>query len=189
MAWRIHFTADDLERIQVRPPLGPLAETVKAMTLLRCPQQPRATYRQWRGQVKGKLTPQMTTLGALIPPGTKGVDLPMLTGTAATMEQGIAALLAVPRQHLLVEMEFTDRAHKLPAGAWAMAEAGGQARLQLAASTVAAYQVLVEPYWPRIHACLHAEHVTWLRTLATDGWAWNSCAPDNGQPPDAMASP
>ncbi len=46
MVWRIHFTADDLEQIQVRPPLGPLA------------------------------------------------DLPMLTGTAATLEQGIAALLA-----------------------------------------------------------------------------------------------
>jgi hypothetical protein len=37
MVWRIHFTADDLERIQVRPTLGPLAETVTAMCLLRCP--------------------------------------------------------------------------------------------------------------------------------------------------------
>ena len=34
MVWRIHFTADDLERIQVKPTLGPLAETVKAMSLL-----------------------------------------------------------------------------------------------------------------------------------------------------------
>ena len=29
MVWRILFTAEDLERIQVRPTLGPLAETVK----------------------------------------------------------------------------------------------------------------------------------------------------------------
>jgi Helix-turn-helix domain len=169
MVWRIHFTAEDLERIQVRPTLGPLAETVKAMGLLRCPQQPHALYRQWRGQVKGRLTPQMTALSALIPPGSKGVDLPMLTGTAPTMEQGVQALLAVPREHLLVEMEFIDREHKLPAAVWAVAETGGPARLQLAAASVAAYQVLVEPYWTRVHARLRAEHVAQLRMLAAGG--------------------
>jgi hypothetical protein len=169
MAWRIHFTDEDLERIQVRPTLGPLGETVKAMSLLRCPQQPRAPYRQWRGQVKGTLTPQMAPLTALIPPGSKGVDLSMLTGTAATLEQGVQALLAVPREQLLVEMEFTDRSHKLPASVWAAAETGGPARLRLAAAAVAAHQALVEPYWTRIHACLHAEHVARLRTLAAGG--------------------
>jgi predicted transcriptional regulator len=169
MVWRIHFTAEDLERIQVRPTLGPLAETTAALSMLRCPQQPRALYRQWRSQVKGRLTPQMAVLTALCPPGSKGVDLPMLTGTAPTLEQGVQALLAVPREQLLVEMQFTDRRHRLPAGAWAVAEANGQGRLELAAATVAAYQVLVEPYWNRIHACLHAEHVARLRTLAADG--------------------
>lgn len=169
MVWRIRFTAEDLERIQVRPTLGPLAETVKAMCLLRRTQQPRAPYRQWRGQVKDRLTPQMTALTALIPPGSKGVDLPMLTGTAPTMEQGIKALLAVPREHLLVEMEHTDRAGKLPAATWAVAEPGSQARLQLAAAAAAAHQVLVEPYWTRIHACLHAEYVARLRMLAAGG--------------------
>ena len=93
MVWRIHFTAEDLERIQVRPALGPLSETVTAMSLLRCPQQPRAPYRQWRGQVKGRLTPQMAPLTAMIPPGSKGVDLSMLTGPAVTLEQGVLALL------------------------------------------------------------------------------------------------
>lgn len=78
MVWRIHFTAEDLERIQVRSALGPLAETVKAMSLLRCPRQPRAPYRQWRGQVKGRLTPKMAAFTALIPSGSKGVDLSML---------------------------------------------------------------------------------------------------------------
>jgi hypothetical protein len=169
MVWRIHFTAKDLERIQVRPTLGPLAETVKALSLLRCPRQARAPYRQWRDQVKDRLTPQMTALTALSPPGSPGVDLPMLTGTAPTMEQGVQALLAVPREHLLMEMSYVDRMHKLPASAWAAAETGGQARLRLAAATVAAYRVLVEPYWTRIHACLHAEQVACLRALAAGG--------------------
>jgi predicted transcriptional regulator len=169
MVWRIHFTAEDLERIQVRPTLGPLAETVTAMYLLRCPQQPRAPYRQWRSQVKSRLTPQMGALTALIPPGTKGVDLSMLTGAAATLEQGVQALLAVPREHLLVEIEFIDRWRKVPASVWEAAETGGQARLRLAAAAVAAHQALVEPYWTRIHACLHAEYVARLRTLAEGG--------------------
>ena len=169
MVWRIHFTAEDLDRIQVRPSLGPLAETVKAMSLLRCPHQPRAAYRQWRGQVKGRLTPRMAPFTALIPPGTKGVDLYMLTGEAATVEKGVQALLAVSREQILMEMEFTDREHKLPADVWAVAETGGQARLKLAAAAAAAHQVLVEPYWTRVHACLHAEHMAWLRTLATGG--------------------
>ena len=169
MVWRIHFTAEDLERIQVRPTLGPLAETVRALCLLRCPQQPRLPHRQWRSQVKGRLTPQMSALTAMLPAGSKGVDLIMLTGTAATLEQGVQALLTVPREQMLAEMEFTDRDHRLPAAAWAAAETGGQARLQLVAATVAAHQVLVEPYWTRIQACLHAEHVARLRALAAGG--------------------
>src|ERR1700723_3768615 len=134
MVWRIHFTADDLKLIQVRPTLGP----------------------------------QMAALTAMIPPGSKGVDLSMLTGPAATLEEGVKALLAVPREHLLVEMDFADQECKLPASVWAAAETG-QARLQLAAAAVAAHQVLVEPYWTRIHASLQAEHVARLRTLAEGG--------------------
>jgi len=169
MVWRIHFTAEDLERIQVRPTLGPLAETVEAIALLRCPQRPRALYARWRDQVKGRLTPQMTALTDLIPPGSMAVDLPMLTGQAPTIEQGVQALLTMPREHLLVEMEFADRAGKLPAAAWAVAEAGGEGRLQLAAAAAAAHQALVEPYWTRIHSCLHADHIARLRTLAAGG--------------------
>jgi len=167
MVWRIHFSADDLARIQVSPTLGPLAETVMAVTLLRCPQQPRALLSEWRGQVQDRITPRMRPLTALIPPGTKGVDLCTLTGEAPTIEQGVQALLAVPREHLLVEMEYADRRSRLPAAAWALAETGG--RPDLAEAAQAAYQALVEPYWTRIRALLHAEQATRRRTLAREG--------------------
>ena len=52
MVWRIHFSPDDLDRVQLRPTLGPLAETVLAVWLLRDPQQPRTLLSQWRGQVQ-----------------------------------------------------------------------------------------------------------------------------------------
>jgi hypothetical protein len=85
MVWRIHFTADDLARIQVNPTLGPLAETVLAVSVLRSPAPPHALD-EWRSQVQGSITPQMRPLTALIPPGTKGVDLCTLTGEAPTIE-------------------------------------------------------------------------------------------------------
>jgi predicted transcriptional regulator len=169
MAWRIHFTAEDLERIQVSPTLGPLAETVMALGLLRCGRQHPALLAPWRGQVKGKLTSQVAPLTALMPLGSKGVDLCMLTGAAPTIQQGARALMAMSAEHVLAEMEYTDRMSRLPAAAWAVAEADGPARHQLVAATRAAYQALIEPYWPRIRACLHAEQVTRNKILATGG--------------------
>ena len=165
MVWRIHFSENDLARIQVSPTLGPLAETVLALALLRCSRQPRSMLSAWRGQVR--VTPRMRPLTALIPPDCNGVDLPTLVGETATIEQGVQALLDVPREHLLVEMEWIDRRHRLPPLAWAMAEAGG--RPELAEATQVAYQELIQPFWPRIRASLYAEQAARRRTLAAEG--------------------
>jgi DNA-binding transcriptional ArsR family regulator len=109
----------------------------------------------------------MTPLTALIPPDCRGVDLPTLVGETATIEQGLQALLTVPREHLLVEMEYIDRRNRLSPLAWAMAEAGG--RPELAEATQVAYRELVQPFWPRIRARLHAEQAARRRTLADGG--------------------
>jgi DNA-binding transcriptional ArsR family regulator len=167
MVWRIHFTVEDVERIQVKPTLGPLAETIEAMTLLRDARQRRVAFSQWRSQVTGRLTAEIAPLASLIPPGSLGVDLLTLTGPATTIEQGVQALLAMPREHLLAEMEATDRMDKLPAAAWPLADQEG--RVQLAEAARAAHQAMVEPYWPRIGAVLHAEHIARSRTLAAGG--------------------
>src|ERR1700730_18604258 len=81
-----------------------------------------------RVQVRPTLGPLAGTGLALGPPDCTAVDLPTLFGETATIEQGIQALLDVPREHLLVEMEWIDRRHRLPPLAWAMAEAGGGPR-------------------------------------------------------------
>jgi hypothetical protein len=169
MAWRIHFTAADLERIQVSPTLGPLAETVLALGTIRCGRQQPAVLSPWRGQVMDKITPRLAPLTAFMPLGGQAVDLCMLTGAAPTIELGVQALLDMPSERVLCEMGYTDQMWKLPTSAWAAAEAGSPARLELAAATQAAYQALVEPYWSRIHACLHAEQVTKAKALAAGG--------------------
>jgi Helix-turn-helix domain len=168
MVWRIHFTAEDLARIQVSPTLGPLAETVLAMKLIRgCQMQPRKMFGPWRSQVGGKVTRRMKALTDLIPAGSHGVDLCTLTGEAPTIEQGLAALLAAPREQMLLEMGLFERWHRLPASAWSLADP--EAREPLAAAMLAAHQALIEPYWTRMLACLEAEQVIRRRTLAIGG--------------------
>jgi DNA-binding transcriptional ArsR family regulator len=169
MVWRIHFTAADLARTRISPIPGPLAETVMALSLLRCPLQPRTLFSEWRSQVGGQLTAPMKPLMTLVPPGTKGVDLYASVGQAPTIEQGLGALLATPREHLLVEMEFFDRLHRLPASAWATAETGSDARLRLADAAHATYTALIEPYWTRIQAHLLAEQASYSRILMRGG--------------------
>jgi len=168
MVWRIHFTSEDLARIQVSPTLGPLAETVLAMKMIRgCHMQPRNMFGAWRSQVGGKVTQRMRALADLIPAGSHGVDLCTLTGEAPTIEQGLAALLAAPREQMLLEMGLFERWHRLPASAWSLAEPG--AREPLADAMLAAHQALIEPYWTRMLACLEAEQVIRRRTLAHGG--------------------
>jgi len=169
MVWRIHFTAADLARTRISPTLGPLAETILALSLLRCPLQPRGLFGEWRDWAAGQFNAQMKPLMALVPPGTLGVDLCTLAGEAPTIEQGVAALLTVPPEHLLEELEYFDRFHRLPPSAWATAEADSDARHQLADGVQAAHRALVEPYWIRIQAHLKAEQLSRSRVLMTGG--------------------
>ena len=94
MPWRIHFTADDLDRIEIGTSLGPLAETYLALSLLRWSASARGALADWRHQVTPRLSPRIKPLADLIPAGTHGVDLLTVTGRSAAIEQGIVALLS-----------------------------------------------------------------------------------------------
>jgi DNA-binding transcriptional ArsR family regulator len=157
MGLRIHLTAEDLARTSISATMGPLAETVMAMILVRCPRQDPAALRQWRRIAKGRMTPAMKPLAMLIPPGEIGVDLATLTGQARTIDEGIKAVLALPGDRLLREIEDADRQSTLPRAAWAITETGSAARKQLADAIGATHRALVEPYWTPIRAHLDAE--------------------------------
>ncbi|HUD36893.1 MAG TPA: winged helix-turn-helix domain-containing protein [Streptosporangiaceae bacterium] len=169
MSWRIHFTDADLERVEIYGTPAPFGETMLAVSFLRCPLQPGGLFSAWRDRSRAALTAELRPLMVLVPPGSRGVDLHTLVGDAPTIEQGIEALLGIPRADLLAELEFLDRSHRLPGPAWAVAEVDGQARRQLAAAIEAAYRALVLPYWPRISAQLRATAVSWDRALAGGG--------------------
>ncbi len=81
--------------------LGPLAETILALSLLRWPAaRTRGSLSQWLDQVRHRLTPRVKPLAALLPPGKRGVDLLTITGQSPTIEQGIVSLMAVTDDEL-----------------------------------------------------------------------------------------
>jgi DNA-binding transcriptional ArsR family regulator len=169
MSWRIHFTEADLRRVQVHPPPGPMAETLLAFSFLRCPNQPRGLFRSWHDRSMPLLTPAMRPLAVVMPSGTRGPDFFTLTGEAPTIEQGIKALLAAPREAMMAELESFDEQRRLPREAWAIAEAESAARHDLADAVLAAYQAFVEPYWSQISGQLRAVQASRRRILATGG--------------------
>jgi DNA-binding transcriptional ArsR family regulator len=169
MVWRIHFTAADLARTRISTTLGPLAETMWALSLLRCPLPPPRLFSGWQERAGARLSTTMNPVAALVPPGSRGVDLCTLAGETATIEKGVGALLAAPRDQLLAEMEGFDRYRRLPASAWTAADPGSEGRRQLADAVDAAYRALIEPYWIRIHAHLQAEQAFRGRILMHGG--------------------
>ena len=168
MTWRIHFTSADLDRVRICPSAGPLAETMLAFSFLRCPLQPQAMFAGWRAAALGRLSPEMAPLAALVPAGSRGVDLYTLTGETATIEQGILALLSVDSADLLGEISSFDRQHRLPRQAWAMATDGPPGTSSPGRSPPPTSRSSSR-YWPRVSAQLNAAQVARRRLMATGG--------------------
>lgn len=169
MGWRIHFTGDDLARTTIVTTLGPLAETMFSLNMIRSRHDPPVAFGAWREQVRRNVSPEMRPLAAMAPAGTLGVDLWTLTGSARTIEEGMEAIMAIPPDHLRAELEFIAMGHKLPESVWAASDAAGPARLALARAAQASYRALVEPYWDNVRAHLHAERVARGRVLLEGG--------------------
>jgi DNA-binding transcriptional ArsR family regulator len=169
VAWRIHFTDADLDQIRIVGAPGPLGETLLAVSFLRCPLQSAGQFRAWRDRAAAVTSRELKPLAAVVPAGTRGLDLYTLVGEVPTIRQATDILLGLPSADLLAELEYLDRVQRLPRPAWALAEVNGAARAELARAISIAYQAFVEPYWPQVSAQLRAVAVGWERTAARAG--------------------
>lgn len=169
MGWRIHFTADDLARTRIGTTLGPLAETLFGLSLVRSKTNSPNGFAGWRESVRGRLTSEMKPLAALSPRGWFGVDLWTLTGEAPTIERGLQALVTMPPAHVEAELVFYASDCRLPKSVWDLAATGDHGRRALALAAHATYRALIEPYWPRVSSHLHAERVSRSRTVLEGG--------------------
>lgn len=161
--WRIHFSADDLARTRVAPSLGPLAETLFGLVMIRSAWPVPMAMLGWREEVRRLLTPAMKPLTDLAPQRTFGLDLWSLTGEASTIEQGLEALQAMRPNAIRIELTGFTQTKVLPSSSWRLAEKDGAARQELASAARLAYSALVEPFWGRVAGHLEAERMVFSR--------------------------
>lgn len=169
MAWRIHFTSEDMLRTRIAPTLGPLGEAILGLRLLCCAKSHPPGLGQWRDQARTRLHPRMRPLAALGPHGTLGVDLWTLTGETATIEAGVEALLAMRPEQVRAELDIISMDTELPAWAWELSDRDATARRVLADSAQATYHAILEPIWPRVRNHLHGESAVRGRALIEGG--------------------
>ncbi|HUD36895.1 MAG TPA: helix-turn-helix domain-containing protein [Streptosporangiaceae bacterium] len=170
MPWRIYFSPEDFDRIEVGHTLGPLAETIMALSALRWPAAPRGGLRHWSAQARARLAPRVGPLAELIPPASRGVDLLPFIGRTETIEHGIVALMAAPDDAVAAEIDYFDENwERLSPRAWAGAERGGAGRIALADAAVAAYGALIRPYWSGMTGQLRSEQASKNRIMVSRG--------------------
>ncbi|WP_089155509.1 ArsR/SmtB family transcription factor [Micromonospora sp. NBS 11-29] len=157
---RIHFTADDLARTRLLKGWGPLAET--CFSLIR-------SSGRGRPAAPGPAHPY----GPLL--GRGSLDLLTLTGPAGSIEEGLAALLAVRPDHLRVEIRTAAASAGWPHArlrrlAGEVDPAGDRDdRRRFAEFLHDHHRIAVAPHWSRIHDRLSAEHSALTRVLGNGG--------------------
>lgn len=169
---RIHFTADDLARVRLLKGWGPLAETCFSLvrSVGRGRREGSAPRSVWGVRPASGLVHPYAPLivgGAL--------DLVTLTGPAGSIEEGLAALLAVRPEHLRAEITTAAATAGWPEArlrrlTGEIDPAGDRDdRRQFAAFLHHQHRVAVAPHWSRIHARLSAEHSALTQVLGNGG--------------------
>ncbi|GAA0962811.1 DUF5937 family protein [Actinocorallia libanotica] len=168
--YEFHFTPDDL--LRCRFAIAPLFETSLAVRSLHDPVR-RSYHLPWRRRVAGHGL-DLTPLVAVQPlrGWTPDFLAPTPVGPGARIGDELAAVRAADprrvRAELLRARDDQDDP-RLKAVAGELAADPVRAREVLADTLELAWQVLVAPYWPRLHDLLRADLAHHARLLAESG--------------------
>ncbi|KOU13494.1 hypothetical protein ADK52_38650 [Streptomyces sp. WM6372] len=173
---RLHFTTEDLANVQLAV-LGPLAETQLALGNLQRRDRP-VVFGSWRSRSAASINSDGRDVARFLAapragPGGQGqVDLFTLTGPAATIDEGLDRLRGVPCRD--VREEFTVHPglnrRRVPWLGQSLSGARGSCN-RLADTLAHCHDVLLAPYWDRIHDHLHSEQALRTRLMAQGGVA------------------
>ncbi|GGS83929.1 ArsR/SmtB family transcription factor [Nonomuraea spiralis] len=153
---RIHFTSDDLARVRVAPTLGPMAETLFSLTMLRG-RSGEATFGAWRRRARAGLDSRHAILGAVLPSRGPSFDLVNLAGPGHEFAESAERFLSRSRHAVQAELDYyADHHGRVPAVLAGLVDSLAARREALA--TVEGYhRAAVAPHWARIHSHLVAE--------------------------------
>jgi DNA-binding transcriptional ArsR family regulator len=108
---RIHFTADDLARIRHIPTLGPMAESVLSLSVLRG-RHDGPLFSGFREQVRTVIDVRYdVVLNAISPHNGSYFDVISLAEQFGSFEQTTEALMATSREHMRGELAAFARQH------------------------------------------------------------------------------
>lgn len=167
---RIHLTGEDLARTRVVATLGPLAETVASLGLLRAAHQP-VTFGGWWARTSRLVTPRARELATFLHPCPPlALDLFTLVGEAASFAEGRERLLAARPADLHAELTchgFADVARP----AWLRGIDGGDrsARQRLADVLTETHHAAVAPYWSAVRRHQESRRRAYGQVMADGG--------------------
>lgn len=169
MAFRIHFTRDDLLRVSLGEGPDLLHETVISLKILQR-RRPGAGLGPWQRWARRQVPPSARLLRSLVPP--HGFCPDFLTPLTSTdFDAGLDALLYTPKSLLRSDMEAFTRFTGRPLPAWADALADGAPRaLETVGQAVRDWhQAAIAPMQQYLHAETEAARLSAARTLLTEG--------------------
>ncbi|MGW5678730.1 hypothetical protein ACWEV4_27275 [Streptomyces sp. NPDC003860] len=174
---RFHFTPEDLARTRVVATWGPLGETFFSLMTLQQSYMGSA-FTGWRERLFDDPLAHRTLRNPATTLFRGGVlDLFTLTGHAATLDQGLEALVSARPRHFAAELADAEKSHAFyfpAASPWPGAHWGDPARERGDRNDLVNFlreyhDTAVLPYWKRMHARLAAEQAALARTLAERG--------------------
>lgn len=170
MAFRVHFTSDDLLRVSLAQEPNPLSETIFSLRLLHL-RRTEGVYAQWRRWSHTRLPRSVHLLRALVP-APHGFCPDFLTPTGVTdLDAGLEEVLRTPKSFLRKDMEAFARLASTPVPPWSAALANGTPGALEAVSGAVRdwHHAAIAPVWHHLRAQFETARATAAKAMLTGG--------------------
>lgn len=170
---RVVFTPDDVARVRVADQLDPMWEIVLSLHQLVARHPYGGPYRNWaawvRTMARDRVTPAASALYELVPPKRYFPDFVTPVPPSTSVDQGIDAVLHVPRTRLRYEMDRANAPTR--ESSWLAGIAAGEPRhLRRLANALRAYHGhALAPFHDQIGAQVAAHRHAIVQRLASGG--------------------
>ena len=166
MAYRIHFTPQDLARTRLASTPMPMLELDFAVRALQDRSQP-ARLDAWRRRTRAGLTDEARMVLSLIPP--VGFSPTFLTPTRpGPFEELVEQVHATPRGSVRAELAEIAEQQPIPSWAYGLAD-DAELFSKVSAGLGSLYTSLLGPYWDQVTDLFRADQSIRLRQVLSGG--------------------
>jgi len=169
VAFRIHFTHDDLLRVSLAEGINPVHETVVSLRRLQ-QRRPGAVFGPWQRWARQRIPDSVRHLRSLVPAHGAIPDFLSALGTT-DLDSGVDTLLHTPKSSLRDDLEAFTRFNGKPLPTWADSLAEGSPRaLETVGRAVREWhQAAIAPVQQHLHSRVEAARSSATRSLLSGG--------------------